>query len=261
MSALLIAKLIRSTILRGPSTPFLLELPPYRLPTIKGLLIHTWERAWQYIRKAGTVIVAISIVFWALMTFPGLPEAEKKIYDEERASILAEAQQPAPGSRAALEERTNPATDPYRLRLQQVDSREAEAALKNSIAGRIGSGLTVVSSANGFDWRTNVALLSGFAAKEVIISTMCTAYSLGQSGSGEKTPLSSRLAADVSWSPLKAFSLIIFIMLYAPCLATVACIIHESSWKWGLFSITFNTVTAFVLSALVYRGGLWLGLG
>ena len=93
MSALLIAKLIRSTILRGPSTPFLLELPPYRLPTFKGLLIHTWERAWQYIRKAGTIILAISIVFWALMSFPGLPEAEKKIYDEERASILAEAPQ------------------------------------------------------------------------------------------------------------------------------------------------------------------------
>ena len=93
VAALLIAKLIRSTILRGPSTPFLLELPPYRLPTFKGLLIHTWERAWQYIRKAGTIILAISIVFWALMSFPGLPETERKIYDEERASILADAPQ------------------------------------------------------------------------------------------------------------------------------------------------------------------------
>ena len=144
---------------------------------------------------------------------------------------------------------------------QQVDYKEAEAALKNSIAGRIGSSLTAVSAVNGFDWRTNVALLSGFAAKEVIISTMGTAYSLGQSRRGEKIPLSGRLAADASWTPLKAFSLIIFIMLYAPCFATIACIIHESSWKWGLFSLIFNTTIAFLLSALVYRGGLLLGLG
>ena len=126
MAALLIAKLIRSTILRGPSTPFLLELPPYRLPTFKGLLIHTWERAWQYIRKAGTIILAISIVFWALMSFPGLPETERKIYDEERASILADAPQ---GLRESLLDSKasagapDPVTDPYRLRLQEVDYR------------------------------------------------------------------------------------------------------------------------------------------
>ncbi len=186
-AALLIAKLIRSTILRGPSTPFLLELPPYRLPTFKGLLIHTWERAWQYIRKAGTIILAISIVFWALMSFPGLPETKRKIYDEKRASILADAPQ---GLRESLLDSKppagapDPATDPYRLRLREVDSEQAQAALKNSIAGRIGSGLTLISSVNGFDWRTNVALLSGIAAKEVIISTMGTAYSLGRSRRG-----------------------------------------------------------------------------
>jgi ferrous iron transport protein B len=264
MAALLIAKLIRSTILRGPSTPFLLELPPYRLPTFKGLLIHTWERAWQYIRKAGTIILAISIVFWALMSFPGLPEIERKIYDEKRASILADVPQ---GLRESLLDSKasagapDPVADPYRLRLQEVDYQQAQAALKNSIAGRIGSGLTLISAVNGFDWRTNVALLSGIAAKEVIISTMGTAYSLGRSRRGEQIPLSGRLAADVSWTPLKAFSLIIFIMLYAPCFATITCIIRESTWKWGLFSMAFNTMMAFIISALVYRGGIWLGLG
>ena len=119
----------------------------------------------------------------------------------------------------------------------------------------------MISALNGFDWRTNVALLSGVAAKEVIISTMGTAYSLGQSRRGEKIPLSERIGADASWSPLKAFSLIIFIMLYAPCFATITCIIRESTWKWGLFSMVFNTTIAFLISALVYRGGLWLGLG
>ncbi len=259
VAALLIAKLMRSTILRGPSTPFLLELPPYRLPTFNGLLIHTWERAWQYVRKAGTIILAVSIIFWALMSFPGLPETERKIYDEKRASIMAEASQGVKGS--LLDAGTSSGGPGSKAGLQEVDNEEAQAALKNSIAGRIGLGLTRISSVNGFDWRTNVALLSGVAAKEIIISTMGTAYSLGRSRRGEQIPLSSRLAADSSWTPLKAFSLIIFIMLYAPCLPTITCIIRESTWKWGIFSLCFNTLTAFIISALVYRGGLWLGLG
>lgn len=263
-AALLIAKLIRSTVLRGPSTPFLLELPPYRLPTFKGLLIHTWERTWQYIRKAGTIILTFSILFWALMSFPGLPERDKKIYNEKRASIVELAPQGIKESLLASNASggvSAPAIDRYRLRLQKIDFEEARAALKNSIAGRIGSALTPISSLCGFDWRINVALLSGVAAKEIILSTMGTAYSLGQAKRGEETPLSARLAADPSWNPLKAFSVIVFIMLYAPCLAAVTCIIRESSWKWGLFSLVFNTSIAFILSALVYRGGIWLGLG
>jgi len=263
VAALLIAKLIRSTILRGPSTPFLLELPPYRLPTFKGLLIHTWERTWQYIRKAGTIILAFSILFWALMSFPGLPQTERRLYDEIRTSILAEAPQRTKESLTdskAASTASDREAEQYRLQLQEVDYEEAQAALKNSVAGRIGSALTPISSVIGFDWRINVALLSGIAAKEIIISTMGTAYSLGWSKRGEKIPLSGRLAADPTWTPLKAFSLIIFIMLYAPCLATITCIIRESAWKWGLFSLTFNTLAAFIISALVYRGGMWLGL-
>ncbi len=264
VAALLFAKLIRSTILRGPSTPFLLELPPYRLPTFKGLLIHTWERTWQYIRKAGTIILAISILFWALMSFPSLPETEHRIYSAERASILAEV--PEELRPAILEpqgQSKDPRVEALRSRIQEVNYEEAQAALKNSIAGRIGSALAVITTrANGFDWRTNVSLVSGFAAKEIIISTMGTAYSLGRSKQGEQIPLSERLARDPSWNRLKAFSLIVFIMLYAPCFATITCIIRESgTWKWGLFSMTFNTLAALIISTLVYRGGLWLGLG
>lgn len=263
-AALVMAKLIRSTILRGPSTPFLLELPPYRLPTFKGLLIHTWERTWQYIKKAGTIILAISVIFWALMSYPGLPETDRNIYEEERASILAEAPE---NIRARLEaggpaDPGNPELANYLSRLHEVEYEQGQAALRHSIAGRIGTSLAVVTRITGFDWRTNVALVSGFAAKEIIISTMGTAYSLGSSKRGEEIPLSDRLARDPGWNALKAFSLIVFIMLYAPCMATITCIIRESgSWKWGLFSMVFNTMAAFVMSAAVYMGGRWLGLG
>jgi ferrous iron transport protein B len=114
----------------------------------------------------------------------------------------------------------------------------------------------------GFDWRTNVALLSGFAAKEIIISTFGTAYSMGEVKKEEGASLSQRLAQDPDWGPLKAFALMIFVMLYSPCFATVTCIIKESgAWKWGAFSVVFNTCVAFLAAVLIYQGGRWLGIG
>jgi ferrous iron transport protein B len=265
MAALFLAKLIRITILRGPSTPFLLELPPYRLPTFKGLLIHTWERTWQYVQKAGTIILAISILFWALMTFPGLSEEKEARFGEARQEILAgvppELREMT--ARGAPEGQTIPsvAAD-ARERILALDHEEAQAALKDSFAGRIGTAMESVSRWSGFDWRTNVALLSGFAAKEIIISTLGTAYSLGKVKTGEDLSLSERLSKDPLWNPLKAFAVIVFIMLYAPCFATVTCIIKESgAWKWGVFSMVFNTSVAFLIAVLVYQGGRWLGLG
>ena len=266
IAALLLAKLIRSTILRGPSTPFLLELPPYRLPTLKGLLIHTWERTWQYLRKAGTIILAISIVFWALMTYPGLPEAKRKLFDDRRQELLSKLPE---ASRTPLTEGGNPAASASGeadravvAGRQAIAREEAEAALQYSFAGRIGLSLEGLTRWCGFDWRTNVALLSGFAAKELIISTLGTAYSLGRSKRGEDIPLSEQLARDPGWSPVSALAVIVFIMLYAPCLATVTCIIKESgAWKWGLFSVVFNTSIAFLAAVLIYQGGRWAGIG
>ena len=265
MLALLLAKVLRSTILRGPSTPFLLELPPYRLPTFKGLLIHTWERTWQYIRKAGTIILAISILFWALMAYPELPASRKEAFEKDRQEVLIKTPEPL---RAALQEGKEgdpalPATvrDAV-LALQALDREEARAALQYSIAGRLGLALEKVTQWCGFDWRTNVALLSGFAAKELILATMGTAYSMGKGREIEDLPLSEQLAQDSGWNKTRALALIIFIMLYAPCLATIICIIKEAgAWKWGVFSLVFNTTVAFLAAVLVYQGGRWLGFG
>lgn len=267
-AALLLARLIRSTILRGPSTPFLLELPPYRMPTLRGLLIHTFERTWQYIQKAGTIILAISILFWALMSFPGLPESRKEAFEARRQEILAGVSEEG---RAALQAKDRGASAgahmpaewaAAREALKAVDGEEGQAALRDSFAGRVGGALEGISGWCGFDWRTNVALLSGFAAKEIIISTMGTAYSLSEVREGEDLSLSERLAAEPQWNRLKAFALIVFIMLYAPCFATVTCIIKESgAWQWGVFSMVFNTTIALLMAIAIYQGGLRLGLG
>ncbi len=242
--ALLAAKFLRMTVLKGESTPFVMELPPYRFPTMQGLLIHTWERTWQYIKKAGTVILGISILLWAMMTYPGLPA-------DKTAEFTAMRQQ------AAASQSAEKAAE-----LLTIDSLEAEAGLRNSIAGRIGIALESVSRYAGFDWRTNIALVGGFAAKEVIVSTLGTAYSLGEVDPEHTTSLKDRLTKDTHWNPVVALSVLAFIMFYAPCFVTVVAIANEAgSWKWAFFSMGFNTVFALAMSVAIFQIGTLLGLG
>ena len=147
-----------------------------------------------------------------------------------------------------------------KARLQRVDATEAEAGLKNSIAGRIGRALEGVSRWAGFDWRTNIALVGGFAAKEVVVSTLGTAYSLGEVDTEETGSLSETLAKDPNWSPLVAIGLIVFTMFYSPCFVSVICISRESgSWKWGVFAMAFNTALAFGLAVLIFQIGSAFG--
>jgi len=261
--ALLVAKLLRVTVIKGAATPFVMELPPYRMPTFKGLAIHTWERTWQYIKKAGTVILGLSIVLWAMMTFPGLPESKIREFETLRQAetsrvpfaIAAELEAEQEGA-----ELSGPASS-LKEKLQRIDAAEAEAGLRNSIAGRIGGALETVSKWAGFDWRTNIALVGGFAAKEVVVSTLGTAYSLGEVNPEETGSLSETLARDPGWSPLLAVGLIVFTMFYSPCFVSVICISRESgSWKWGVFAMAFNTVLAFVLAVLIFQIGSAFGL-
>ena len=235
--ALIVAKFLRFTVVKGASTPFVMEMPPYRLPTLKGILIHTWERTWQYIKKAGTVILAISIIIWAMMTFPQLPQQKIDEFSAKRVQIQKIT------SQAELEEKIN-----------EINNSEQEAGLRHSLAGKIGIFLEPISKFAGFNWKTNIALLGGFAAKEVVVSTLGTAYSLGEVDAEEPEVLSKKLSKEKDWSKASAFSLVLFIMFYAPCFVAVVCIAKEAgSWKWGAFSIIFNTIFAFILSTIFYQ--------
>ncbi len=261
MVALIAAKFFRSTVLRGASTPFVMELPPYRFPTLRGLLIHTWERTWQYIKKAGTVILGISILLWALMTFPGLPDEKLTSFDVQRQKITAMAPQEVVDELHAEAKVRSPAASKLTERLQEINKIEAEEALRNSIAGRIGSSLEPLSELAGFDWRTNIALVGGFAAKEVIVSTLGTAYSMGEVDVEETDSLGEKLKHDQNWDKIVAIAALLFIMFYSPCFVTVVCIAKESSWKWAFFSMAFNTVFAFLLAVTVFQVGNILSLG
>ncbi|MDD2966779.1 MAG: ferrous iron transport protein B [Desulfovibrionaceae bacterium] len=240
-AAVLIASFcLRHTVIPGASTPFVMELPPYRLPTLQGMILHTWERLWQYVKKAGTVILAISILIWAGMTFPQLP-AERLAAHEAQVEQL--------GQQAFKNDEAREAAH------AELDNLQAQEALRYSIAGRIGQAMESVTSPAGFDWRTNIALLGGFAAKEVIVSSLGTAYSMGDVDPEESEGLSARLAKDSKWNKWSAISFMAFVLLYAPCFVTIAVIGREIGWRWAAFSIIFNTSLAYIISVLIYQVG------
>jgi ferrous iron transport protein B len=262
IGALMVAKLLRITVIRGESTPFVMELPPYRMPTFKGLAIHTWERSWQYIRKAGTIILGVSIILWAMMTFPALPASRTRTFENQRKTLRSAAGAETASQLTANTDTASLSRAAARLKAQllKVDNQEAETALKYSIAGRLGTALETFSRWAGFDWRTNIALIGGFAAKEVIVSTLGTAYSLGQVDPEKSDSLAQALANSPNWSPLSAFSLIIFVMFYSPCFVATVCIAREAgSLKWGGFAMIFNTLLAFLLAVTVFQVGRFIG--
>jgi ferrous iron transport protein B len=315
--ALFAAKILRSTVLRGPKTPFVMELPPYRLPSLRGLSIHTWERTWQYIKKAGTVILAISILLWAMMTFPGLSENQVDSFAERREALTS-ALLESPGIREQIRDREElnaldelraayskavqlddqeriegmresplfslveasfrtgvgnsgghlgSRQDPgarytvYTEEMAAARAEEQRAALENTLAGRIGRSMEVFTKPLGFDYRLNISLVGGFAAKEVIISTLGTAYSLTEVDPESSGPVSEMLKRDSQWNPLLAFTFIVFTMLYVPCFVTLVSIRKESSWKWASFSVGFNLLIAYTVALIIRQAGLALGLG
>ena len=261
LGALFAAGLFRSTILPGEAAPFVMELPPYHLPTPKGLLIHMWERTRQYLKKAGPVILAISVILWAMMSYPRLPAETTHAFNMEKQDIISAFAPHVVHELSTGDETGNfsASAESLREQLEKIDAREAEEALKHSVAGKIGIAFEKLSLYAGFDWRVNIALVGGVAAKEVIVSTMGTAYSLGNAAMEEEGRLSARLRAAQGFNSLTAISLIVFIMFYSPCFVSVVCISQESgSWKWGLFSMVFNTVLAFFMAVTVYQVGLYL---
>ena len=212
--AVLMAKLFSRFFVRGESLPFVMELPPYRMPTAKAVLRHTWEKGKEYLKKMGTIILGASIIVWALSYFP-----------------------------------TN-------------DNRIAQA--ENSYMARIGKTIEPAMRPCGFDWRQSVSLLAGVGAKEVVASTMAVVYATSddeaeqleadfESESGE---LRVSQLVRTHMSPLSAASMLLFILLYMPCISTIVAIKNESGrWKWALFTMAYTIGLAWIVSTLFFQIG------
>lgn len=241
--AVLMARLFRRYLFNDEDVPFVMELPPYRMPTGKSILIHMWEKAKQYLHKMGGIILVASIIIWFLGYFPRHTE-KSALFDRQ----IAETEQSATLS---AEEKAN--------ELARIEHLRTMDHQENSYIGHIGKAIEPILRPLGFDWKISVSLLSGMAAKEIVVSTLSVLYT---GDADDEQGLSERLANDrdaegnLVFTPLIALSLMFFVLIYFPCIATVTAIVKESnSWKWGLFVIGYTCALAWIVSFAVFQIG------
>ncbi len=212
--AILTAKILRRFYFHEDETPFVMELPPYRIPTARSIVLHMWEKSYQYLRKMGGIILVASVAIWFLSYFP-------------HNSLLSESEQQ-----------------------------------ESSFLGRIGKVCEPVMEPLGFDWQANVAILTGMAAKEVVVSTLGVLYSDGDTSTQSQDRLAQRIQAEdpatgkPRFTLVSALAFMAFTLLCFPCLATVAAVVHEAgSWKWALFTVVYNTTLAWIVAWIITRVG------
>jgi ferrous iron transport protein B len=244
-------RLLRATLLRGEDAPFVMELPPYRVPMLRSLLIHMWDRSKIFLRKMGGIILIGSVVIWGLSEFPRDVSYSRDYPAEMRAieaSFDATIGAADPSARETLEREKEGA-------VTALDrTRQAEKTEK-SFMGRIGKIIAPLFAPIGIDWRGSVALLTGFFAKEIVVSSMGVLYA-----AGEKSDLLKNALVSSGMTPLSALSMMFFVLLYMPCFAAAAMINKETgSLKWTVFSILYSTLLAWVVAFSIYQGGKLLG--
>jgi ferrous iron transport protein B len=242
--ALLSAILFKRTVLKGDPTPFVMELPPYRIPTLRGVLWHVWEKTQQYVKKMGTIILAMAVLVWVITTFPLLP-ADSARSSSLKASYLT----------------TNPAATQAQVS-SHVANAEAEEALAYSAAGRVGKFIEPVIAPLGFNWKLGMATVTGFAAKEVVVSTLGILYPSSTGETEGNAGLRRSLASSSEFSPLVAFVLMLTTLIFPPCVAALATIKAELGWRWLGFLFLYLLVLGWLLGAAVFQmGGLLKTLG
>ncbi|NND35987.1 MAG: ferrous iron transporter B, partial [Gammaproteobacteria bacterium] len=237
------AWLMKRTVLRGPTPTFLIELPPYRLPSLQSVLIKLWGRAKVFLTRAGTVIFTVAVVIWALAYFPR-PAAITDTFTEQRA--------------AAETQLAGSALD---LRLTELDQLESARLLENSALGRIGKFIEPVFEPLGWDWKLSAAVVAGFPAREVVIAVLGTIYAVGD-GDANESALADRLKAarrpdgSLLFTLPMVLGMLFFYAFCLQCVATMAVIYRETnSWRWPIFAWTYMTGIGYLGALLIYQLG------
>lgn len=245
--AVLSARLFRKTLFTEEDTPFVMELPPYRMPTLKSIIIHMWDRSNQYLKKMGGPILLASIVIWFLGYFPRNMQREAA-FDLQIETVKRSFTQ----NRIDEQAKNTMIADIEHIRMTQHQ--------ENSLIGQIGKFIEPVMRPLGFDWKISVSLLSGMAAKEIVVSTLGVLYA---GNDDNQTSLQERLKSETYpdgspvFTPLVVIGFLLFVLIYFPCIATIAAIKEESgSWKWAAFSIFYSTGLAWMVALLVHQIGL-----
>jgi ferrous iron transport protein B len=310
-----VAKLLTLTVLKKkPTAPFIMEMPPYHIPTIRGVLGRAVERVWLFVRKIITIVAAVAVIIFVLLQFPGLSKDRTAHYDSQKeaaiasffkkiadvpfaqelegehlmalvlywdeykgAKMMARGKEAVAAVNAEFEKKAplffrivNPGKDKAAKKVnrefkalfkerQQLLREIKKEKIDNSFLGRIGRAIEPVTRWAGFSWRVNVALLSAFAAKESSVATLGALYDQGETGDQS---LEKRMAeGEAGFTPLHALALMLFMVLYPPCIATTIMVkIQSGSIKWMLFSMIYPMALGLMVAVLVFTGGSALGL-
>lgn len=261
----LVAIIFKKTMFKTDEVPFVMELPPYRMPTLKNSITHMWNKGSQYIKKMGGVILVASIIVWALGYYPKNEELTQKYDQKIEQSTKKYDQKIAESSPKADQQIVKLKTDKQST-LQQLKAEKATKKQENSYIGRIGKGISPVMKPLGFDWKMSVSLLSGIAAKEIVVSTMGVLYQDEADAGNNSEKLIQRLQetkfehgekkGEKVFDKVTALAFLVFILLYFPCVAAVAAIKKETgSWRLALFAILYTTSLAWIFSFAVQQIG------
>lgn len=262
----LFAWLFKKVLFQANEMPFVMELPPYRMPTSKAIFKQTWFKGRQYIHKMGTIILVASIIIWALGYFP-LGRQIDRDYEEKIALVVSDYDNQL--SDIKSNETRDLLEEEKRAHILQLEYEQQSKKQENSVIGRIGKFIEPTIQPLGFDWKMGVSLMAGMAAKEIVISTMGVLYQTGPEAEPSES-LITKLQDDTYRSgtksgqkvmrPLVALSFLVFVLIYFPCVAVFAAIKKESgAWKWPLFTSFYTTSLAWIAAFAVYQIGLLLG--
>lgn len=228
---------------REEDYPFVMELPPYRIPTGRSILIHMWQKTEHYLKKMGGVVLLFSVVLWWAGEYPKSPDIEQ--------SFDTRIEQTRNDSGLEIQEREE--------LIKNLELEKHAAVISETYIGRIGRFIEPVVKPFGTDWRGAVSLVTGFVAKEIVVSSMGVLYAVGDEESEESEGLLAKVAQN--FTPLSAFAFMLFVLLYIPCLVALVTVIKElKNWKWSLFSVGYQLLFAWSAATLVFQGGRLLGI-
>ncbi len=262
--AFLSAKLFQAVFFRRQSTPFVMELPPYRMPTLKTTLLHMWDRGSIYLKKVGGIIMIFSIIIWVLSAYPRSPEIEKK-YSEELTTLTQTYEL---NKKIIISRYGKNSEELYKLEagyeagLEQIQINKKAEEMEYTFIGRFGDTIYPLIRPLGFNWQMGISLTTGFIAKEIVVSTMGVLYHASESEEEGKfvKPLHEVLQnKEYGITPLIAYSFLLFVLMYVPCLGTVVVMGREAGWRWAGFSIVYQMTIAWTVSFIFYQAGLMLG--
>lgn len=252
--ALIVAFILKKTLLKSPPPPFVMELPPYRLPNIRNVLQNMFNNGWIFVKRAGTIILAISIILWFLAAFP---KTEKVETIPTKVIETVENEEPAIEGNETAEVAESEAE-------KEIEGEQ----IRNSYAGQLGHLIEPVIKPLGFDWKIGIALISSFAARETLVSTLGIIYNVGKDADEENEDLRTQIVnakrddGTPVWTPLTAITVMVFFVLAIQCMSTLAIVRRETnSWGWTFFMVVYMTGLAYIAAFITYQGGKLLGFG